>query len=182
MYINLNLYGNYKSMKNLTIRQYCPSDIDQCKELWVELVEHHRTIYSDPTIGGEFPGHYFDKYLARVGTEHIWVAERDGNIVGLTGLVINDEEGEIDPVIVSLKHRGNGIGTSMVTFVIEKAQKLNLHYLSVKPVARNTDAINFYHHTGFRGIGQIELFMELKDSKPKKWIDGIELFGRSFIY
>ena len=42
--------------------------------------------------------------------------------------------------------------------------------------------ITFYHNAGFRGIGQIELFMEPRDFDPEKWEHGIELFGHFFVY
>jgi len=168
-------------MENLSIRQYRSSDIEQCRNLWKELTEHHRTIYNDPTIGGRSPEYYFDEHLKNVGHERIWVAEYDNKVVGIAGLIVKDNEGEIDPVVVSSKHRGKGIGKAIVEFVIKEARKLNLKYLSVKPVLRNIDAIAFYHHIGFRGIGQIELFMELTPNLDK-WVDGIELYGCLFKY
>ena len=168
-------------MENLSIRQYRPSDIEHCRGLWKELVEHHRAIYSDPTIGGESPEDYFDKHLENIGYERIWVAEYDNKVVGLAGLVVKGNEGEIDPIVVSSRLRGNGIGTAFVGFIIEEARKLDLKYLNVRPVARNIDAIAFYHRNGFKGIGQIELFMEL-NPRPEKWVDDIDLFGYSFIY
>lgn len=168
-------------MKNLSIRQYLASDVEHCRALWLELTEYHRAIYNNYTIGGESPEDYFDKHLVNLGNDKIWIAEINNEIVGLIGLIISNNDGEIDPVVVSSKHRGNGIGTALVAFVIEEAKKLNLKYLSVKPVARNIDAIEFYNHIGFRLIGQIELFMELTPNS-EKWLEGIDLFGNSFMY
>jgi N-acetylglutamate synthase-like GNAT family acetyltransferase len=166
----------------IIVRQYDPSDLDECRRLWVELVEHHRTIYNDQSIGGNKPGLYFDSHLTRIGSDYIWVAEYDGEVVGVTGLIVSDGEAEIDPLVVSAKHRGKGIGKTLVKLMIEEAKKLGVRYLSVKPVARNTDAIAFYHNAGFRGIGQIELFMEPQDFDSEKWKHGIELFGHFFVY
>jgi len=167
-------------MESFFIRQYRHTDIDQCRNLWIELTEYHRTIYDDPSIGGNEPGLYFDSHLARIGHESIWVVEYNNEVIGLAGLIVKDNEGEIDPLIVSAKHRGKGIGKDLVAFMIEEARKINLHYLNVKPVARNVDAINFYYNVGFRAIGQIELFIDLQ--KSEKWLDGIQLYGRSYQY
>jgi hypothetical protein len=38
------------------IREYRPEDLHACRDLYAQLVEHHREIYDDPTIGGEDPG------------------------------------------------------------------------------------------------------------------------------
>jgi len=166
----------------IIIRQYNPSDLDECRSLWTELTEHHRNIYNDPSIGGNEPGFHFDKHLTRVGVDRIWVAEYYGKVVGITGLIVSDGEAEIDPLVVLAEYRGKGIGTALVKSMIEEAKKLDVQYLSVKPVARNTDAISFYHNIGFRGIGQIELFMELRDSDLEKWKHSIELFEHFFVY
>jgi hypothetical protein len=56
------------------IRKYQPEDLEQCRDLWRELVEWHREIYQDPTIGGTHPEEYFNKHLAEVGSDQLWVA------------------------------------------------------------------------------------------------------------
>ena len=46
------------------VRDYAPADYSACRMLWVELTEHHRRIYEDPSIVGDDPGRVFDDYLA----------------------------------------------------------------------------------------------------------------------
>ena len=75
-------------MGDVTVRQYDPSDLEPCRELWVELTQHHRHIYEDPSIGGGSPGSHFDKHLARVGPDQLWLAERYDRVVGLVGLIV----------------------------------------------------------------------------------------------
>ena len=72
---------------NVAVHDYSMSDYSACRSLWVELTEHHRQIYEDPTIGGEDPGVGFDDYLATPGRVSSWVAEAAGSAVGLTGLL-----------------------------------------------------------------------------------------------
>ena len=52
----------------------------------------------------------------------------------------------------------------------------------MKPVARNLEAISFYYDFGFRILGEIEVFMDLKPLAPGTWKSGIELFGLTFRY
>jgi len=85
----------------LTIRKYQTSDLKQCRSLWRELTEWHREIYEDPTIGGVHPEEYFDKHLSKVGSDKLWVATVDSRVVGLTGLIIKENEAEVEPLIVS---------------------------------------------------------------------------------
>jgi len=52
----------------------------------VELTDHHRQIYDDPSIGGDDPGTGFDDHLATPGRIASWVAELAGTVMGLTGV------------------------------------------------------------------------------------------------
>jgi len=45
------------------VRDYADGDYGACRSLWAELTEYHRSIYGDPTIGGDDPGAGFDDYL-----------------------------------------------------------------------------------------------------------------------
>jgi hypothetical protein len=42
------------------VREYQSSDLDECRRLYGQLVEHHRNIYHDQTIGGADPGTGFE--------------------------------------------------------------------------------------------------------------------------
>jgi hypothetical protein len=52
----------------------------------VELTDHHRWIYDDPSIGRDDPGTGFDDYLATPEPIASWVPELAGSVVGLTGV------------------------------------------------------------------------------------------------
>ena len=108
---------NKKSDAVATIRRYKPEDLESCRALWVELTEWHRHIYQSPSIGGPDPGRYFDEHLSRVGPEHVWVAQLDGRIVGMSGLIPSEAEAELEPLVVSESHRGLGIGRQLAEAV-----------------------------------------------------------------
>ena len=159
------------------VRKYLPADRESCRDLWRELTEWHRQIYQDPSIGGAHPEDYFDRHLARVGADHLWVAVLDFRVVGLVGLAVKEEEAEIEPLIVSQPYRQMGMGKRLLETVIGEARKLEVRFLSVKPVARNVEAIGFFHKQGFRNVGHIELFIDFSD---QEWKKRLNLFNLQF--
>ena len=161
----------------LTIRKYEEADREQCRSLWRELTEWHRELYQDKTIGGEHPEDYFDRHLAKVGADKLWVAVYDSKVVGLTGLIVAKNEAEIEPLIVSEAYRGKGIGKKLIAKVVSEAREMGVRLLSIKPVARNVKTIQFLYMLGFKNLGHIELFMDFSDYK---WKTGPELFECNF--
>jgi GNAT superfamily N-acetyltransferase len=146
------------------------------------MTQRHRDIYDDPTIGGASPGLEFDKHLSLVGSERIWVATSGEEIVGLVSLIQDDQQAEVEPIVVSSQHRGRGIGQELLKCAIEQAKTLGVLCLTVKPVARNEEAISFFYDAGFKTLGHIQLFMWLGPSSPGQWKSGPELFGKPFDY
>ena len=166
-----------KMARAFIIRKYQPEDREQCRILWKELTEWHREIYEDPNIGGEHPEDHFDKHLAEVGLERLWVAVHDSKVVGLGGLIVKDREAEIEPLIVSKAYRHKGIGKHLTRTIVSEARKLDLRFLTVKPVARNIEAIKFFYQQGFKTLGQIELCL---DFCQYAWKLGPKLFALQF--
>ena len=136
-------------------------------------------IYQDPSIGGSTPEDYFDEHLAKVGVDNLWVTILDSKVVGFAGLIVNEEEAEIEPLIISKPYRNRGIGKRVIETIIAEAQRLNMKFLSVKPVARNREAIKFFYKQGFRNIGHIEVFI---DFSKQEWKKGLNLFDLQFNY
>ena len=163
-------------MTDVTIRPYRAADLEACRALWTELAQRHRDLYGDPSIGGEAPGLEFNRHLARVGPERIWVAVGDSKVVGVFALIPDGEEAEIDPVVVASTHQGHGIGRTLLNRAVREARALRVRYLDVRPVARSLAAIRLSHRSGFRRLGRVEVFMELQPSAAHAWKRGPELF------
>ena len=167
-------------MPKVFVRKYRETDREQCRDLWRELTEWHREIYQDPSIGGEHPEDYFDKHLAKVGPEQLWVAEQNRKVVGLVGLMSGlYDEVEIEPLIVSQLYRGKGIGTKLIFAIVAEARQRGLRSLSVSPVARNVNTIKFLYEMGFKNLGHVQLFMDFTRHRRKQ---GPELFDCKFKY
>jgi GNAT superfamily N-acetyltransferase len=166
----------------VAVREYRSGDYPTCRQLWVELTEHHRRIYGDSSIGGDDPGSGFDDYLATPERTKSWVAELTGDVVGLTGLFDHGASGEVEPVVVSERFRGTGIGRALIDHVVTEATQRGYEYLSIRPVARNVAAIERFHEAGFRTLGgHVDLTMDLK-ARRHGWLEGANLHGLDFRY
>jgi len=148
-------------MTETTLRKYQPQDLERCRALWAELTEWHRRIYEDPKIGRSNTGEHFDRHLVKVGENNLRVALKDGNVIGLTGLMWEGDEAEAEPAVVSESHRRRGVGKRLMETVITEAENRGVKILSVRPVARNVEAIRFFTDQGFVNVGHIELFIDL---------------------
>ena len=164
----------------ITIRRYHDGDLGACRALWVELTGWHREIYRNPRLGGPDPGQQFNELLTTAGPDHIWVAEMDGRVVGMAGLILRHDEAELEPIVVSDGFRDLGIGRRLAQAVISAAREAGVRQLLTRPVARNALAIQFFHALGFDVLGQLELVMDLRPPDDQDWRPGEHLAGRPF--
>jgi len=161
------------------VREFGPTDLDACRRLYAQLVEHHRQIYGDPTIGGDDPGAGFDEYMALPERVVTWVATDGDSIMGLTGLLWEGGESTIEPVVVDRRNRMSGVGRMLIETAVEESRRRGATDVNIKPVARNSSAIQVFHQLGFRTVGHVQLFMSL-DRDEAYWRAGPELHGRAF--
>jgi GNAT superfamily N-acetyltransferase len=167
---------------DVIVRDYASGDYDACRSLWAELTEYHRSIYGDPSIGGDDPGAGFDDYLAEPQRVGSWVAESDGQVIGLTGLFDRGTRGEVEPVVVAEAARGRGIGRMVISRMVQEARGRGHEYLAIRPVARNVAAIRRFHAAGFRALGgHVDLTMDLA-GRRHEWLPGASLHGLDFNY
>jgi GNAT superfamily N-acetyltransferase len=149
-----------------SIREYQPGDLDRCRELWRSLTQRHRDIYADPTIGGSDPGLELDAYLSEPHLHRVWVAELADRVLGFFGLLVRGDESELEPIVVDPSHRNHGIGALLAQRAIAESRRLGVRYVNVRPVARNLEAIRFFHREGFRLLGRFELSIALEGASP----------------
>ena len=163
--------------ESIIIRGYREEDLVACRALWRELTEWHREIYEDSKIGGDQPGLYFDKHLAAVSANRLWIAEHNSQVIGLVGLENRDEELFMEPLVVASNHRGKGVGSQLLEKAKFEAKKQGAKSLSVRPVARNQRVIRFLFEQGFQTLGHLQLFIDFAHSEWKK---GPKLYGCNF--
>ena len=167
---------------NVMIREYQDQDLESCKHLWRELTQRHRDIYLDQSIGGDDPGIYFEPYLKKTNLAGLWVAEEASTIVGMAGLLVDDQEAEIEPLVIRSEFRSRGVGALLIEQLKSEASARGVKYLSIRPVARNVEAIQCFHRAGFSLLGHLEMFLDLTKQGDEGWKDGITIHGSAFRY
>jgi GNAT superfamily N-acetyltransferase len=164
---------------SVTVRLFETRDSVACRTLWAELTGWHRELYDDPSIGGDEPGSGFDSYLEEFGDARLWVAELSGSVVGFTGLIVRGNQAEVEPVVVSPDARRRGIGRTLVAAAVEAARAESVGQIKVRPVARNAQAIQFFHELGFTSLGHVELLADFR--RPAEyWRPGERIADRDF--
>jgi len=88
----------------------------------------------------------------------------------------------IEPVVVAAAWRSRGIGTSLIRHVAGEALARGVPVLSIRPVARNVEAIACFLRAGFDVLGHVELFTVLDGDDARRWEDGVEMHGPRFRY
>ena len=92
-----------------------------------------------------------DKYVPPQG--RILLAQDGSSIVGCTCLrSLNDHMGEVKRLYVRPTHRGQGIGRTLITELIEIARQAGFQTLRLDSSRYMTDAHLLYHAAGFRDI------------------------------
>jgi GNAT superfamily N-acetyltransferase len=165
-----------------SIRQYQRNDLDRCRELWRSLTQRHRDIYDDPTLGGSDPGVEFDEYLTHPQLHRLWIAQLAHQVLGFCGLLVRGEECELEPIVVDPTHRSRGIGALLAQQAIAESRHLGMKYVNVRPVARNLEAIRFFHREGFRLLGRFELSIALEGASPFGSTRTTKMHGLTFEY
>ena len=167
---------------NVVIREYQDTDFDVCAALSRELAQHHAEIYDVPSIAMKDQAKWLDGLIHKEGYSGIWLVEVDGKISGFCGLFSYGEEGELEPVIVAKSSRNKGIGTRLIRHVVNEAKKRNIRYLSIRPVARNKDAIALFTRLGFNMVGYVDLFQDLSNKQDREWKSGLTIHGMQLKY
>jgi GNAT superfamily N-acetyltransferase len=165
-----------------TIRQYQESDFESCRKLWEELTQRHRDIYFDPSIGGTDPGSAFERYLKKTDLAGIWVVERNKVVIAMAGLLLDEDEAQIEPIVIRSEFRSQGIGTLLLEKLKAEAKSRGAAFLSIRPVARNVEAIQCFYRAGFSLLGHIDMFMDLSNDNDQGWLDGVTIHGNDFRY
>jgi N-acetylglutamate synthase-like GNAT family acetyltransferase len=165
-----------------SVREYRAGDLERCRELWRSLTQRHRDIYEDPSIGGPDPGLELDAHLQHPQLHAVWVATQAERVLGLCALLVQDEESELEPIVVDPRVRSRGIGALLAERAISESRRLGVKYVNVRPVARNLEAIRFFHRQGFSLLGRFELSIPLEAASAFGSSRSTEMHGLAFDY
>jgi ribosomal protein S18 acetylase RimI-like enzyme len=83
------------------------------------------------------------------------LALKDGRPVAHIGVLGAGEVGRIDNVYVAQSHRKQGVGSLMMSRVLEICSRSLFKHVMLSVLPSNTDAIALYQSFGFKQIGDI---------------------------
>jgi predicted thioesterase/ribosomal protein S18 acetylase RimI-like enzyme len=144
-----------RSAPDVVVRRATPADHDAIGELTVAA-------YADFTDGPEdgYIDHLRD--AARRDREaELWVAERDGEILGTVTLTpegsawretAQQGEGEFRMLAVSPAARRQGVGETLTQLVIDRFRELGAHAVVLSSLDEMTAAHRVYERLGFRRV------------------------------
>jgi hypothetical protein len=124
---------------------------------------------------------HFERYLQKANLAGLWVAE-EGSVVGMANLLIDEEEAEIEPIVIHSKFCSRGVGTLLIEKLKTEVKHRGVGYLSIKPVARNVEAILRFHRAGFSLLSHIDMFLDLMKESDQAWKAGITIHEHAFRY
>ena len=140
------------------IRPLRPDDLDRA------ISEYEAVAAEGRWIGGEAPvdrparkAKMQQTFFAEGATDRAWVAEVDGQIVGMISL---HGSGRLDlGMFVASAHRGKGIGRALMDAAIAHARSSGAFKISLEVWPHNAAAIALYRKYGFveegRRVNQI---------------------------
>src|SRR5690625_1883245 len=137
---------------NVEIRGYSPvHDHAACRELWAEQAVADADLYDDTPRGSD-PGAGFEEHLTKLNLSGMWVAETDQRVIGLVGLLVDDDFAHVHPLVVARQQREKGIGTALLERVSQEGQRRGLTHLRIDMLARNVAGLSSVHDAGFAAL------------------------------
>ena len=149
----------------MTIREFKNIDIEQIKDLLVELQKYVIEIdkYNLNIISTEYRDKYFDYMIEDCLSQQgkIFVAEEDNQIIGfIAGFVeAYDERDKLDyscprkgiipELIVSKKSRSKGTGNLLLNKMEDYFKSINCKFIQIDVFAYNEIAKNFYYKNSY---------------------------------
>jgi ribosomal protein S18 acetylase RimI-like enzyme len=145
------------------IRRLELGEIDAVRPLWLDLLEHHRSVTPQMTVRAPEDSWQrrraeYERWLADPGSFAV-LAEQDGEPLGYALVHVTDGDdtwdtgdrlAELESLSVAPAARGRGVGTALLDAVDEELERLGVTDLFLGVVASNTDAVRFYERRGLR--------------------------------
>jgi GNAT superfamily N-acetyltransferase len=87
--------------------------------------------------------------------DHVLIAERDAQVVGLAALIHNaaDKRAIVRHLYVDRNYRGQGVGRALMEAMADRARQWQARCLWLETQDVNYDAIRFYQRLGFQWCG-----------------------------
>ncbi len=87
-----------------------------------------------------------------ISNNQVYVAEREGEIIGFYALVVGDQRAELEHMWVAPKHIGTGVGKELFIHAMQIAAGDNV---SEVEISADPNSEGFYQRMGARKIGEV---------------------------
>ena len=149
----------------MTIRQYRAADDPAVRRLHERVIRAAGTDPADLPESGDIEdvrGEYIDP-----GGEFL-VAERGDRVVGMGGLRVDNEEGELHRMRVARDCQREGVGSRLLAALEEAARGRGVAHLYARTACRQDAAVAFYPANGYEQVdtetyGEYDLLVFRKD-------------------
>lgn len=134
-----------------TIRRYRPGDAGAVQRLNEQVLAETGTDPADvPNIDDLAD---IERTYLQTGGEFL-VAERAGRLVGMGGLKVDGDEGELFRMRVSSSVQQEGIGSRLLTALEDAARDRGVERLVAETASRQTGAVAFYPSNGYEQVAE----------------------------
>jgi ribosomal protein S18 acetylase RimI-like enzyme len=103
-----------------------------------------------------------------------WLAEQDGEVVGLLTYLVRDEEAELVTINALV---GGGVGAALLAELVAHCRTVGVRRIGVTTTNDNTRALRFYQRAGFHLTalrpGAVAEARKRKPEIPEVGLDGI---------
>ena len=87
-------------------------------------------------------------------TSLFYAAVENGRVIGYIGMSAVIDEGYIFNVAVDAEHRRRGVGTALITELVNYAKNNGFSFLTLEVRESNRDAVSLYSQLGFIEVGR----------------------------
>lgn len=123
-------------MSNMEIRMYQQTD-ERALQVFKEQVWPNADVE-----------HYGDNLPSFFKEELTFIAEENGAIVGYSTMIADSGVAQIEPLMVAVDRKGQGIGSALLVAVEAKAKQMGIHKLWLE-TGSDWKAKHFYEKSGF---------------------------------
>lgn len=127
------------------------TDITILLELVQEFHEKEKLAFDE-----KLDGNALANFLADGSWGQVWIIQQEDEAIGYMILTLGysleyrGRDAFIDELYLRPKHRGQGIGTQMLTFAEETCRVLGVQALHLEVDFENPDAQRLYHRVGYQ--------------------------------
>lgn len=128
-------------MSGFELRDMTAADLDEVYPLETRLFPEDA-----------WPRDMFEAEVAQADTRRYWVAESGGRTVGYAGMMCVLPIADVQTIAVVPEHEGSGIGTALLTAMIEESRSRGAENLMLEVREDNPRAQRLYERHGFEQI------------------------------